>query len=146
MSSQFAEVASESKGEETAKVVGGAAAIGAIVGAITGGKKGAVIGAATGAGAGTAIQLVRGKRVYVPSEALLAFKRQELNVTKQATIPVDRVENEKSEPGGRWEADHVPVFGKEQESIAKGRGGSQNKGDSYFNRRGYTRLNIPEGH
>ncbi|MCH8320941.1 MAG: hypothetical protein IH790_08300 [Acidobacteria bacterium] len=112
VSSQFAEVASESKGEETAKVVGGAAAIGAIVGAITGGKKGAAIGAATGAGAGTAIQLVRGQRVYVPSEALLAFKRQDLNATKQVTMP--------HEPGnGEWETDHVPVFGKSQESIIR---------------------------
>ena len=112
VSSQFAEVASESKGEETAKVVGGAAAIGAIVGAITGGKKGAAIGAATGAGAGTVIQLVRGKRVYVPSEALLAFKRQDLNATQQVTIP--------HEPGnGEWETDYVPVFGKSQESIIR---------------------------
>jgi hypothetical protein len=123
VSSQFAEVASESKGEETAKVVGGAAAIGAIVGAITDGKKGAAIGAATGAGAGTAIQLLRGKRVYVPSEALLAFKRQDLNATKQVTTPVDSVENERSkrthEPGGEWETDHVPVFEKRQESIIR---------------------------
>jgi len=124
VSSQFAEVASESKGEETAKVVGGAAAIGAIVGAITDGKKGAVIGAAAGAGAGTAIQLVRGKRVYLPSEALVAFKRQDLNVTKQVTTPVDHVENDKSkrayEPGDReWETDYVPVFGKRQESIIR---------------------------
>jgi hypothetical protein len=124
VSSQFAEVASESKGEETAKVVGGAAAIGAIVGAITDGKKGAVIGAATGAGAGTAIQLVRGKRVYLPSESLLAFKQQDLNVTKQVTTPVDHVENDKSkrayEPGdSEWETDYVPVFGKRQESIIR---------------------------
>lgn len=124
VSTQFAEVASESKGEETAKVVGGAAAIGAIVGAITGGKKGAAIGAAAGAGAGTAIQLVRGKRVYLPSEALVAFKRQDLNVTKQVTTPVDHVENDKSkrasEPGDReWETDYVPVFGKRQESIIR---------------------------
>jgi len=109
VSSQFAEVASESKGEETAKVVGG---------------KGAVIGAAAGAGAGTAIQLVRGKRVYLPSEALVAFKRQDLNVTKQVTTPVDHVENDKSkrayEPGDReWETDYVPVFGKRQESIIR---------------------------
>jgi hypothetical protein len=124
VSSQFAEVASESKGEETAKVVGGAAAIGAIVGAITDGKKGAVIGAATGAGAGTAIQLVRGKRVYLPSESLLAFKRQDLNVTKQVTTSVDSAENDKSkrayEPGDReWETDDIPVFGKRQESIIR---------------------------
>jgi len=121
VSSQFAEVASESKGEETAKVVGGAAAIGAIVGAITGGKKGAVIGAAAGAGAGTAIQLVRGKRVYLPSEALVAFKRQDLNVTKQVTTPVDHVENDKSKRAHEpeWETDYVPVFGKRQESIIR---------------------------
>jgi hypothetical protein len=103
VSSRFAEVASESKGEETAKVVGGAAAVGAIVGAIADGKKGAAIGAATGAGAGIAIQLVRGKRVYVPSEALLAFKRQDLKATKQMIT--------------RWETDESHVFGKRQESI-----------------------------
>ena len=54
VNSQFAKVASEGKGKETATVVGGAAAIGAIVWAITGGKKGTLIGAATGAGAGAA--------------------------------------------------------------------------------------------
>ena len=74
VNSQFAEVASEGKGKDTAMVVGGAAAIGAIVGAITGGKKGTLIGAATGAGAGAAIQLVRGKRVHLPSESVLSFK------------------------------------------------------------------------
>ena len=54
-------MASEGKGGESAKVVGG----------------GAAIGAATGAGAGVAIQATRGKTIRVPSEALLSFKLEE---------------------------------------------------------------------
>ncbi len=77
LASEFATVASEGKGEETAKVVGGAAVIGALIGALTGGKKGAAVGAAAGAGAGVAVQAVRGKQVRVPSEALLAFSLEE---------------------------------------------------------------------
>ena len=77
LASEFAEVASQGKGSESAKVVGGVAAIGALIGAITGGKKGAAVGAATGAGVGVAVQAVRGKQVRVPSEALLAFSLEE---------------------------------------------------------------------
>lgn len=76
-SSSFAHVASEGKGKQTAKVVGGTTALGAIIGAIAGGGKGAAIGAVTGAGAGTAVQVLRGKRVKVPSEAVLAFSLSE---------------------------------------------------------------------
>ena len=120
VSSQFAEFASEGKGEETAKVVGGAAAIGAIVGAIVDGKKGAVIGAATGAGAGTVIQLVRGKRVYIPSESLVTFKRQDLDVAKEVTTSVDNTEKGAYEPGDKeWETEYGPFFGKRQESIIR---------------------------
>ena len=54
LATDFAEVASEGKGGESAKVVGG--------------------GAAIGAGAGVAIQVTRGKTIRVPSEALLSFK------------------------------------------------------------------------
>ncbi|MCL6480943.1 MAG: hypothetical protein K6U02_04385 [Firmicutes bacterium] len=68
-------VAGESRGKDTAKKVGGAAAIGAIIGAVAGGGKGAAIGAGVGAGAGTAIQvLTRGQQVHVPSETLLEFR------------------------------------------------------------------------
>ncbi|MEE8349059.1 MAG: hypothetical protein V3R94_05795 [Acidobacteriota bacterium] len=77
LTTDFAEVASEGKGGESAKVVGGGAVIGALIGALAGGKKGAAIGAATGAGAGVAIQATRGKQVRIPSEALLSFKLEE---------------------------------------------------------------------
>ncbi len=69
----FAEVAGDSRGKETAKIVGGTAAVGAIIGAIAGGGKGAGIGAAAGAGAGAAIQAVRGEKVQIPAETMLAF-------------------------------------------------------------------------
>jgi hypothetical protein len=72
--SQEVTTASESRGKESAKVVGGAAALGAIIGAIAGGGKGAAVGATTGAGAGTAIQvLTKGERVKIPSETRLTF-------------------------------------------------------------------------
>jgi len=77
MDTSFAEVASEAKGGQTAKVVGATAAIGAIIGAIAGGKKGAAVGAATGAGAGATVQVLRGKEVRVPSETRLSFILQE---------------------------------------------------------------------
>ena len=66
--------ASDSRGQRTAKVVGGTAALGAIIGAIAGGGKGAAVGAASGAGAGTAIQVMtKGQQVKIPSETRLAF-------------------------------------------------------------------------
>ncbi len=69
------EVAGEGRGKRSAKVIGGGAALGAIIGAIAGGGKGAAIGAATGAGAGTAIQvLTKGEQVRVPSETRLSFE------------------------------------------------------------------------
>jgi len=74
---QFAHIASEGKGKQTAKVVGGATIFGALIGAITGGKKGAAVGAAAGASAGTAVQLVRGQKVQVSSEALVTFSFDE---------------------------------------------------------------------
>ena len=69
----FASVAGGSRGKQSAKVIGGTTAVGAIIGAIAGGGKGAAIGAASGAGAGTAIQVIRGSDVKVPSESLLDF-------------------------------------------------------------------------
>ena len=72
--SSYAEVASGSRGKRTAKVVGGTAALGAIIGAIAGGGKGAAIGATAGAGAGVAVQAAtRGQRVQIPSESRLDF-------------------------------------------------------------------------
>lgn len=71
--SNYAEVASKSRGRESAKVIGGTAVVGAIIGAIAGGGKGAAIGAASGAGAGAAIQTIRGQRVQIPSESRLDF-------------------------------------------------------------------------
>ena len=69
---------SESRTGRTAKVVGGTAALGAIIGAIAGGGKGAAIGAASGAGAGTAIQvLTKGQRVRIPAETRLSFTLQQ---------------------------------------------------------------------
>ena len=69
----FASVAGSSRGKQSAKVIGGTTAVGAIIGAITGGGKGAAIGAASGAGAGAAIQVIRGSDVKVPSESMLDF-------------------------------------------------------------------------
>lgn len=69
------EVSGSSRGANTAKKVGGGAALGAIIGAIAGGGKGAAIGAGVGAGAGTAVQvLTKGEQVHVPSETLLDFR------------------------------------------------------------------------
>ena len=55
-------------------MIGGGAALGAIIGALAGGGKGAAIGAVTGAGAGTAVQVAtKGERVKIPSETRLTF-------------------------------------------------------------------------
>lgn len=79
------EVAGESRGQQTAKRVGGAAAVGAIVGAVVGGGKGAAIGAGVGAGAGTAIQvLTKGQQVRVPSETLLEFRIEQAFTVRPA--------------------------------------------------------------
>ncbi len=77
LASEFAEVASEGKGKESAKVIGTTAGIGALIGVIVGGKKGAAVGAAAGAGAGVVVQSVRGKQVRIPSEAVLSFALEE---------------------------------------------------------------------
>lgn len=70
---QHAEVSAKSRTQESAKVIGGTAVVGAIIGAIAGGGKGAAIGAASGAGAGAAIQAIRGQRIQIPSETKLDF-------------------------------------------------------------------------
>ena len=72
------EVAGSSRGSDSAKKIGGGAAIGAIIGAIAGGGKGAAIGAGVGAGAGTAVQIfTKGEQVRVPSETLLEFRLEQ---------------------------------------------------------------------
>ena len=65
---------SDSRTKRSAEVIGGTAAVGAIIGAIAGGGRGAAIGAASGAGAGTAVQvLTKGPKVKIPSETRLTF-------------------------------------------------------------------------
>jgi len=66
--------ASSSRGAQTAKVAGGAAAAGAVIGAIAGGGKGAAVGAGAGAAGGAAVEVAtKGQRVKVASETLLTF-------------------------------------------------------------------------
>jgi hypothetical protein len=65
------------RGVRSAKVIGGTAALGAIIGAIAGGGRGAAIGAGSGAAVGTAAQVVTsGQKVKVPAETLLTFTLQ----------------------------------------------------------------------
>lgn len=81
------EVSGASRGANTAKKVGGGAAIGAIIGAIAGGGKGAAIGAGVGGAAGATVQvLTKGEQVRVPSETLLDF-RLEQPFTVQVAAP-----------------------------------------------------------
>jgi len=69
--------ASGSRGARSAKVIGGTAALGAIIGAIAGGGKGAAIGTLAGAGAGTAAEVATsGQKVKVPAETRLTFTLQ----------------------------------------------------------------------
>lgn len=78
------EVSGKSRGANTAKKVGGGAAVGAVIGAIVGGGKGAAVGAGVGAGAGTAVQVVtKGEQVHVPSETLLEF-----SIDQPVSMPV----------------------------------------------------------
>lgn len=66
-----------SQSKQTAAVVGGGAALGAIIGAIAGGGKGAAIGAAIGASAGGGYQiLTKGDKVKIPAETVLEFTMQ----------------------------------------------------------------------
>jgi hypothetical protein len=70
--------ASSSRGARTAKVVGGATALGAIIGALAGGGRGAAIGAASGAAVGGGAQvLTKGQTVKIPSETRLTFTLQQ---------------------------------------------------------------------
>ena len=78
ITTQAVTTSSDSRTGRTATVVGGTAALGAIVGAIAGGGKGAAIGGVSGAGAGTAVQvLTKGQKVKIPSETRLQFTLQQ---------------------------------------------------------------------
>ena len=69
--------ASASRGQRSAKVIGGTAVLGAVIGAIAGGGKGAAIGTVAGAGAGTAAEVATsGQKVKVPAETRLTFTLQ----------------------------------------------------------------------
>lgn len=66
--------ASGSRTAKSGKVIGGTAAVGAILGGIFGGGKGAAIGAISGAGAGTAVQVMtNGEKVRIPSETRMTY-------------------------------------------------------------------------
>ena len=68
---------SGSRGNRTAKTVGGGAVLGAILGAVVGGGRGAAIGATSGAAVGGGAQvLTHGQRVKIPSETRLSFTLQ----------------------------------------------------------------------
>jgi hypothetical protein len=71
-------VQGKGRGADTAKKVGGGAALGAIIGAIAGGGKGAAVGAGVGSAAGAGVQIItHGQQVKVPSETLLEFRLQQ---------------------------------------------------------------------
>jgi hypothetical protein len=68
----------KSRGNDSAKKVGGGAVVGAIIGAIAGGGRGAAIGAGVGSAAGAGVQIVtKGQQVKVPSETVLEFRLQQ---------------------------------------------------------------------
>ena len=68
---------SGSRGERSAKVIGGTAALGALIGGLAGGGKGAAIGAGSGAAAGTVAEVATsGQKVKVPAETRLTFTLQ----------------------------------------------------------------------
>jgi hypothetical protein len=74
VNSQSVTQAGESRKGQSAKVIGGTAALGAIIGALASGGRGAAIGAVAGAGAGTAVQvLTKGTEIRIPSETRLTF-------------------------------------------------------------------------
>ncbi|HUJ24002.1 MAG TPA: hypothetical protein VLX58_20850 [Bryobacteraceae bacterium] len=73
-----------SKGEDAAKI-GGGAALGAIIGAIAGGGKGAGIGTAVGAAAGGGtVAATRGKAAVIPPETRITFRlRNPVTITER---------------------------------------------------------------
>jgi hypothetical protein len=69
------QVASRSRGADTAKKTATGGAVGAAVGAIVGGGAGAAVGAGVGVGAGAVAQiLAEGPKVHIPSETVLEFR------------------------------------------------------------------------
>ena len=77
LTTQDLTTSSDSRGAKSAKVIGGATAVGAILGGIFGGGKGAAIGAGSGAGAGSAVQVItKGQKVKIPAETRLSFTLQ----------------------------------------------------------------------
>jgi hypothetical protein len=69
---------SGSRGARSAKVIGGTAALGAIIGALAGGGRGAAIGAGSGAAVGTGAEvLTKGQTVKIPPETRLTFVLQQ---------------------------------------------------------------------
>lgn len=77
LTTQEVTTSSGSRGSKSTKVIGGAAAVGAVLGGIFGGGRGAAIGATSGAGAGGAVQvLTKGQRVRIPPETRLSFTLQ----------------------------------------------------------------------
>ncbi len=74
-----------SRGNRSAEMIGGGAALGALIGAIAGKGKGVAIGAASGAAAGTAVQvLTKGNQLKIPSETLLSFR-----LDQPVTVPLN---------------------------------------------------------
>ena len=71
---QTEQIDGQSHGSRNVALIGGIAAVGAILGGVAGGGKGAVIGAAAGAGAGTATAAATGKNeIVLRAETPLTF-------------------------------------------------------------------------
>ena len=83
-SNSFERRADESRGQDAAKI-GGGAALGAIIGAVAGGGKGAAIGAGVGGAAGAGdVLMTRGKPAGLPSETRVTFRlRAPVTVTER---------------------------------------------------------------
>ncbi|HEY2933674.1 MAG TPA: hypothetical protein VGK99_18205 [Acidobacteriota bacterium] len=66
-----------SRTRQSQTVIGGGAALGAIIGAIAGGAKGAVVGAVVGGAGGAGYQiLTKGAKLKIPAETVLEFTMQ----------------------------------------------------------------------
>ena len=66
-----------SRTRQSQTVIGGGAALGAIIGAIAGGAKGAVVGAVVGGAGGAGYQiLTKGQKLKIPAETVLEFTMQ----------------------------------------------------------------------
>jgi len=76
----------ESPAGDSAKKIGGAAAVGAIIGGIIGGGKGAVIGGSTGAGAGTAATMAGDRNPATLASGSIVTVR----LSSPVTIEVER--------------------------------------------------------